>query len=199
MTHKFRFYRSEELHGLNPRELEHLALVDQLLRRDEFAEVDPDELERLPVDKLRRLLHGEPSEPAKPAPREPKAPRPAAPTIERIEPATLAEAFTVKNGRLMRREVTRRTVAGFVGESVQLAPVGERVRFGGRVYRAAHLLHWLTTGEWIKRTPRAKATRYRGRVRIGGALVHLGYFATEAERAEAVALAKLGIFPNGSK
>lgn len=195
MTHKFRFYRPEELHGLNQRELEHLALVDQLLGRDEFAEADPEELERLPVDHLRRLLHGEPKEPAKPAPREPKNPRPTAPTIE---PATLADAFTVKNGRLMRREVTRRAVAGFVGESVQLAPVGERVRFGGKIYRAAHLLHWLTTGEWITRTPRAKAApRYRGRVRVAGRLVHLGYFATVEARAEAVGLAKLGIFPNG--
>jgi hypothetical protein len=198
MTHKFRFYRPEELDGLNPRQLEHLALVDQLLARDDFADIDPGELEQLPAAQLRHLLHGDSvGEPAKPEPK--PVQRIDKPLIERVTPATLADAFVVKNGRLMRREVVRRTVAGFMGESVQFAPVGERVRFEGVIYRTSHLLHWLTTGEWVTRLPRAKATRYRGRVRVGGRVVHLGYFATEAERAEAVALAKLGIYPTGLK
>ena len=45
----------------------------------------------------------------------------------------------------------------------------------------------------------AKAKRHRAVVRRGREVVHLGYFATQEERDTAVGLAKLGIFPNGSK
>ena len=85
-------------------------------------------------------------------------------------------------------------------EVEHFAPCGGRVRFGGRVYSAAVVLHYLQTGELVERVPRAKvAPRYRARVRTPEGLLHLGYFRSVEERAAAVFAYRLGVFPNGSK
>jgi hypothetical protein len=116
------------------------------------------------------------------------------PVIERVEGLTLEDSFVVSEGRLMRRVVVRQSIGQFASETVHLEPLGERVRFAGRVYRVSHLIHYFQTGEWIRRISKAeKAPRYRARVRTPSGLIHLGYFATEAERDAAVFAHKLGL------
>jgi hypothetical protein len=116
------------------------------------------------------------------------------PTIERVDGLTLEDSFIVSEGRLMRRVVVRQSVGQFASETIHLEPLGERVRFAGRVYRVSHLIHYFQTGDWIKRVTKAeRLPRYRARVRTPNGLVHLGYFATEGERDAAVFAHKLGL------
>jgi hypothetical protein len=118
----------------------------------------------------------------------------AKPVVDRVEGLTLEDSFVVSGGRLMRRVVMRHTVGQFASETVQLEPIGERVRFAGRVYRVSHLMHYFQTGEWIKRVSRVKSSpRYKAQVRNGARVLHLGYFASEAERDAAVFAYKLGL------
>lgn len=145
-----------------------------------------------------------PVEPVKPSPpkiRESK--KPAPPVV--IAPRTIGEAFALIDDQLMRRtvarvEVVQRDNVRFSREVEQLTPCGDRVRFNGRTYRAAVVAHYLTTGEMLHRAPRpAKPPRYKAQVRVGARVLHLGYFASVAERDAAVFAYRLGIFPNGSK
>ena len=163
---------------------------------DAYPTLDMDVIESMPDDELCHLLNKDKPEAVKPKPVEKPNQPIAKAKIERIEPEALEDAFTVANGRLMRRLIVRQTIGQFSSESVQLEPVGERVRFAGRIYRVSHLLHWFTTGEWIKRLSKAeKVQRYRARVRTSNGLVHLGYFASQSERDAAVFAYRLGITP----
>lgn len=76
-------------------------------------------------------------------------------------------------------------------------PCGVQVRHDGRLMSASILRHFLITGDWVKRVP--KPNRYRAVIRIGARVIHLGYYPSKDERDAAVGLAKLGIFPSGSK
>lgn len=106
--------------------------------------------------------------------------------------------YVEREGRLMRLEKWQHWNAnGSWFESVE-APVGNRVLWRGRIVSASIVLHWLRTGEIVKRVPRTKKP-FRAVVRLNGQIVHLGYFATVEGRNEAVALARLGILPNGLK
>lgn len=161
---------------------------------------------------LRTLEQDEPAPPVVVAPVEPapqkerkkRESRKAAPPVAVI-PRTIGEAFALVDGRLMRRrvarvEVVQRNNERFTREVEHLSVCGARVRFGGRVYSAAVVAHYLHTGEIVERAPRAKvAPRYRARVRTPEGLLHLGYFATVEERDAAIFAYRLGIFPNGSK
>lgn len=158
---------------------------------DAYPELDMSDIEDMSLEELERLLMLKQKPKAEPKPQEPIKPRRDALIVERITPDTITEAFAVKNGRLMRRMIYRRTIAGMSGESVRLFSVGERVRFAGTVYRSAHVLHFLLTGEWVTRKAREKVKRYRGRVRVGEKLIHLGYFSTEQERDAAVLMYRL--------
>lgn len=162
---------------------------------DAYPSIDMDVIESLTTEELRNLLSK--GEPAKPEPvKEPKQPIAKA-KIERIEPEALENAFTVSNGRLMRRLIVRQTIGQFSSETVQLEPVGERVRFAGRIYRVSHLLYWFKTGEWIKRVSKVqRAKRYKAQVRVGARVLHLGYFASQSERDAAVFAYRLGITPS---
>ncbi len=164
---------------------------------DAYPTLDMDVIESLTIEELHHLLSKGDPKAVEPEPvKEPKRVA-IKPTIERIEPEALEDAFTVANGRLMRRLIVRQTIGQFSSETVQLEPVGERVRFAGRIYRVSHLLHWFTTGEWIKRVSKAeKVQRYRARVRTSNGLVHLGYFASQSERDAAVFAYRLGITPS---
>ena len=208
---KIRYYDDSELEGLTDDQLAHLRLVSRVLDLDDFADADANHLEQLTDEQLREIL-GDAAPPAVVAPVEP-APRkerkkresrkPAPPVA--VVPRTIGEAFALVDGRLMRRrvarvEVVQRDGERFTREVEHFAPCGGRVRFGGRVYSAAVVLHYLQTGELVERVPRAKvAPRYRARVRDGARVVHLGYFATVEERDAAIFAYRLGIFPNGSK
>ena len=205
---KIRYYDDSELEGLTDDQLAHLRLVSRVLDLDDFADADANHLEQLTDEQLREIL-GDAAppierEPVKPSPlkvRESKKPVP--PVV--ITPRTIGEAFALVDGRLMRRrvarvEVVQRDNVRYVREVEHLTPCGDRVRFGGRVYSAAVVLHYLQTGELVHRAPRAaKPPRYRARVRTPEGLLHLGYFATQDERNAAIFAYRLGIFPNGSK
>jgi hypothetical protein len=116
------------------------------------------------------------------------------PVVERVEGLTLEDSFVVSEGRLMRRVMVRQSVGQFASETVHLEPLGERVRFAGRVYRVSHLMHYLKTGEWTKRISKVeRLPRYRARVRTPNGLVHLGYFATVEERDAVMFAHKLGL------
>ena len=208
---KIRYYDDSELEGLTDDQLAHLRLVSRALDLDDFADADASQLEQLTDEQLREIL-GDAAPPAVVAPVEP-APRkerkkresrkPVPPVV--ITPRTIGEAFALVDGRLMRRrvarvEVVQRDNVRYVREVEHLTPCGDRVRFGGRVYSAAVVLHYLQTGELVHRAPRAaKPPRYRARVRTPDGLLHLGYFATQDDRNAAIFAYRLGIFPNGSK
>lgn len=164
---------------------------------DAYPSLNMDVIESLTIKELHHLLSkGDPKTVEPERVEEPNQPIAKA-KIERVEPKALEDAFTVANGRLMRRLIVRQTIGQFSSETVQLEPVGERVRFAGRIYRVSHLLHWFTTGEWIKRVSKAeKVQRYRARVRTSNGLVHLGYFASQSERDAAVFAYRLGITPS---
>lgn len=161
---------------------------------------------------LRTLEQDEPAPPVVVAPVEPVPPKErkkresrkaAAPVA--VIPRTIGEAFALVDGRLMRRrvarvEVVQRDGERFTREVEHFTPCGGRVRFGGRVYSAAVVAHYLQTGEIVERVPRAKvAPRFKAQVREGARVRHLGYFATVEERDAAIFAYRLGIFPNGSK
>lgn len=122
-----------------------------------------------------------------------------------IPPRTIGDAFVLVDGRLMRRraarvEVVQRDGERFSREVEHFTPCGGRVRFGGRIYSAAVVSHYLQTGEMVQRVPRAKtAQRFKAQVREGARVRHLGYFATVEERDAAIFAYRLGTFPNGSK
>lgn len=162
---------------------------------DAYPTADMSIIESFSDDELRHLLaKDEPAKQAKPVRVKEQAIKPK---VERVEGLTLDEAFAVSGGRLMRRVVMRHTVGQFASETVHLEPIGERVRFAGRVYRVSHLMHYFKTGEWIKRVVKVKSPpRYRARVRTSSGLLHLGYFATEAERDAAIFAYRLGLTPS---
>jgi hypothetical protein len=149
------------------------------------------------------LARDEPAPPVehRPVKHEPCKPReskkPAPPVI--ITPRTIGEAFALVNGQLMRRtmarvEVMQRDNVRFTREVEKLKLCGDRVRFDGRTYRAAIVAHYLKTGELVNRAPRAaKAPRYKAQLRVGARVLHIGYFATAAERDAAVFAHRIGI------
>jgi hypothetical protein len=162
---------------------------------DAYPTVDMSIIESMSDDELRHLLTRvdavEQVKPDKPVCVKQQAIKPI---VERVEGLTLEDSFVVSEGRLMRRVMVRQSVGQFASETVHFEPLGERVRFAGRVYRVSHLLHYLKTGEWIKRISKVeRLPRYRARVRTPSGLVHLGYFATEGERDAAVFAHKLGL------
>jgi hypothetical protein len=75
------------------------------------------------------------------------------------------------------------------------------VRFNGRTVSSAIVLHWLRTGEIVKRVPRAPKIRYQAAIRVGGRVIHLGRFETreavEAAKTAAKFRISLGLSPIG--
>ena len=138
-----------------------------------------------------------------PPPKVRESKKPAPPVI--ITPRTIDDGFALVDGHLMRRSVA---LVGVVNwgtrmlsrEVEHLTPCGDRVRFGGRTYRAAVVAHYLMTGDLSSGVPRpAKRPRYKAQIRVGARVVHLGYFATADERDAAVFFYRLGVFPNDPK
>ncbi len=162
---------------------------------DAYPTLDMDVIESMPIDELHHLLNKVKPEQLEQV-EEPKQ-SPIKRVSVKVEPQTLEDAFVVSEGRLMRRLVTRHTLGQFTSETVHFAPTGERVSFAGRTYRATHLMHYLTTGEWVLRIDkRVSVKRYKAQVRDGARVLHLGYFATVEERDAAVFSYRLGITPS---
>lgn len=76
---------------------------------------------------------------------------------------------------------------------------GDRVRFEGRTVSASIVLHWLRTGEIVKRVPRVK--KIKAAIRHNGRVIHLGRFdsreAVQAAKDAAKFRISLGLSPIG--
>jgi hypothetical protein len=140
--------------------------------------VDFDFIEGMTDTELRDLL-----KPAKPEPVEIEKPEEPA-KVARIRfpaPRCVAFEYVERDGRLKRLETWEHQNAGGTWTDTIEVVCGGRVTFEGRVVSASLVLHWLRTGELVKRAPRANAKPFRASIRVSGRVVHLGYFATIAE------------------
>lgn len=136
--------------------------------------LDFDQLELLTDSQLRELL-GLDNEPAKPE----KQIKPAAPS--KPKPLMIGYEFIEHDGALYRIETWQ---TGTVEQRLRVK-CPQTVKFNGRSVSASIVLHWLRTGEIVKRVPRARKT-WQAAVREGAKVVHLGRFATREERDAAV-------------
>ena len=185
-----KYYEDLNLDLLTDDEITRYQLLSSILDLDD--DIEPRTLESLTVDQLRSLLSDlKPEKPEKAdKPAQPKpvksAPVAPAPSID-TAPQRLEDAFRIRDGRLYRLEV--------LGGITYTIPCGPRVRFDDRVFSARVVMHYLLTGELLSRAPRATAVPkpFRARIRSGGRLVHLGYFATAQERDAAVFAHRLGL------
>lgn len=145
-------------------------------------------LEPVPQEQVQQVEYVKPER--EPAQRS----RERAPRVKRVESVKTGEKFIEKGGKLYRRETwISADLMGNEAERTLDIPCGQRVRWEGRLVSASIVLHWLRTGDVVKRLPRDDVKPYRARVRSGGRLVHLGYFATAEERDAAIFSFKLGL------
>lgn len=191
-----KYYEDLNLDSLTHDEITRYRLLSSIL--DLNDDIEPRTIESLTVNQLRSLLSDlKPEKPEKPEkaenadkPAQPKlvesAPVEPAPVID-TSPQRLENAFCVRDGRLYRLEV--------LGGITYTIPCGPRVRFNDRVFSARVVMHYLLTGDLLSRAHRTTAVPkpFRARIRSGGRLVHLGYFATAEERDAAVFAHRLGL------
>lgn len=159
----------------------HDELVEKVFNLPRFAEIDFDIIDMMPDTKLREILGIPEAQPV----RKNKRGRTPKPLIRK--PHCVESEFIELNGQLMRREVWRRYSFDnrFVDE-IYKVPCAASVLWEGRRVSAGVVLHWLRTGEKLPRLTKQRKP-YRARVRgAGGALVHLGYFASSEERDAAI-------------
>lgn len=128
---------------------------------------------------LRELLN-----PAKPKPVKIDKPEETAKgaRIRFPAPRCVAFKYVERDGRLKRLETWEHQNAGGTWKTSIETPCGAQVQFEGRRVAASIVLHWLRTGEIVKRAPRGKAKPFKCVVRVNGKPVHIGYFSTIAER-----------------
>lgn len=168
----------------------HDELVELVFNLPHFAEIDFDTIDTMPDTKLREILNiPEPIAQVTPIR---KNKRGRLPKIKIRKPEMVDCVFIEKNGQLHKRETWRRYfVDSRWSDDTFDIPCGARVMWEGRTVSAGLVLHWLRTGEKLIRLGKERRP-YRARVRgEGGALVHLGYFATAEERDSAVLSFKL--------
>ena len=105
--------------------------------------------------------------------------------------------FVEHEGELHRVETW---IQGGIESKVRIK-CGNTVRFNGRTVSASIVLHWLRTGELVKRAPRAKTKKIQAAIRHNGSVIHLGRFVTVEDAQAAKTAAKfrisLGLSPIG--
>jgi hypothetical protein len=155
------------------------ALEDAVF--DVYPDIDMPEIERMSDDKLEWLLQVHQGKRLIPQPKDapPKKPKKPATLWEKV-----SSGFELRDNALVHVESWR--VTNEAGHTVKeyIQQCGERVYYEGRTIAASRLIHFLKTGDWVKRVPKPK--RHRASVRDGARVVHLGYFDTEHERDAAV-------------
>lgn len=146
------------------------------MQRDDMIErayaktnLDFDQIEQLTDAQLREML-GLSANLEKPAKRERV-------TVPAIKPVMTGFEFVEHGGALHRVETW---LTGSIEQRVRVR-CAATVRFEGRSVSASIVLHWLRTGELVKRVPRARKT-WQAAVRVDGKVKHLGRFATREER-----------------
>lgn len=145
---------------------------------------DMDIIEGFTDSQLRDILRN--NEPVKPEAQ-------TKPTRETVQPLKrVAVEYVEHEGKLHRLERFAN------GDSVRVL-CGERVRFDGRIVCASIVLHWLRTGEMVRRVPRAK--KIKAAIRHNGRVIHLGRFdtreAVEAAKTAAKFRISMGLEPIG--
>ena len=100
----------------------------------------------------------------------------------------VSAAYEVRDGQLCMIEQWRKN--GIISEKIE--PCKPRVTYDGKQVSASILMHYLTTGEWIKRVAKP-AKPFKAVVYANGKTMHLGYFATLEQRDAAIFAFKLGI------
>jgi hypothetical protein len=151
-----------------------------------YPDLEMSDIERLPSEKLDYMLGVRQGRW--------KLPRAKKSAEDKTTWHKTSERFEVRNGSLVHIESWR--VSNDAGHDLReyVQQCGERIIFEGRIRSSSIVAHYLTTGQWVKRIP--KPRRVRAVVRNGARVVHLGYFATVAERDAAVFAYKLGITPS---
>lgn len=150
------------------------------------------------VDELRETLIVSQSTRVEPN-HEPMQTRNSEKRTKRVKRVKTEETFIEKDGHLYRRE-TWSIVDSFgnVHRDWHDYACGARVRWEGRLVSASVVLHWLRTGERVKRVPKPPkppAKPFRAVVRHQGKTRHVGCFATAEERDAAIFSFKLGLTP----
>jgi hypothetical protein len=111
-------------------------------------------------------------------------------TQPKIKPRMTGFKFIEHDGALYRVETW---TVGSLDQHMTIR-CGATVRFQDRTVSASIVLHWLRTGELVKRVPRTRKT-WQAAIRVNGKVKHLGRFATKEERDIAVLNHKLGFVP----
>lgn len=150
--------------------MNHDQLVELVYKLPHLSHIDFDVIESLSSTRLRNLL-----KPVEPAPRKAEL---------------ISSTFIEVDGKLKRCEIWKTFKAGASSEVEHVIPCGSQVTWNGQVVRASIVLHWVRTGETVKRAPKV-AKPFRAVVRVGATVKHLGYFLTEAERDGAIFMHKL--------
>ena len=159
------------------------ALEDKIY--DLYSELDMGDIQRMSDAQLTNLIdlkmalrNGQP----KPA----REPKPVKPKWSKV-----SAAHEVRNGQLCM--VEKWPIASAFGSTTQerLTVCGVRTMYDGRMVASSLLMHYLNTGEWVKRI--SKPAKHRAIVRDGKKVMHLGYFATLEQKDAAIFAFKLGI------
>lgn len=134
------------------------------------TDLDFNQLESLTDSQLRELLDlSKPDDaPVKPKPRA-------------IRAELIGFEFVEHEGALFRLETW---CTGSIEQRVRVR-CGATVRFQDKTVSSSIVLHWLKTGELVKRVPRARK-QFQAAVRVGDKVKHLGRFATREERDAAI-------------
>jgi hypothetical protein len=159
---------------------------DMIERLYSKTNLDFDMIEGFTDAQLREMLglNAESVKPAKPA----RNVREVEPIVK---PVMTGFEFVEHDGALYRVETWQH---GSIEQRVRLR-CGTTVRFQDRAVSASIVLHWLRTGDLVKRVPRERKT-WQAAIRVDGKVKHLGRFATREERDAAVLMYRLGFTPS---
>lgn len=175
------------------------ALEDAVYEIYEDTGVGMDELQMMPLEKLKWMLEraqGKWTIPPVPS-SDPKNRAPRAPRERKPIPQKLLAEYQVRNGNLYWVEQWKHPLSDGTWKDVEYSKqCYDRVTFEGRRLSVPIVIHYLTTGEWVKRVPSATTKPHKAVVWHEGKAKHLGYFATAEERDAAVFAWKLGLHKN---
>ena len=163
------------------------ALEDKVY--DLYPELDMGDIQRMSDAQLTNLVNlTRPNNRSLPdQPKQAKQSKPA--RAAKPQWRKVSAAYEIRDNQLMFVEQWRKN--GIVSEKIELCK--PRVTYEGKQISASILMHYLTTGEWIKRVTKP-AKPYKAVVYTNGKkVVHLGYFATVDQKDAAIFAFKLGI------
>jgi hypothetical protein len=141
--------------------------------------LDFDQIEALTDNQLREML-GHTDAPEKPEKPQRVKPRTSKPQITEFK-------LVEHNGALYRLET-------YSDGLIYRVKCGASVKFEGRTVSASIVLHWLRTGDIVKRVPRERKT-WQAAIREGATIKHLGRYATREARDAALLAYRLNSQP----